>query len=126
MSRQLGSLRAWALGLTLLVALGSIAVLAYHAVRLDRSHQAVAAGVLRDYSAFAADQFSRIAAERLSALTRALLEPVACGSSVGSRQAAALARNPAPSNRLKPDCVCWPAVCTGLPGLRGQAPPRLQ
>jgi hypothetical protein len=51
MSRpQQRSLRAWALGISLVVAVGSIGVLAYQAVGLDRSHRAVAEGVLRDYS----------------------------------------------------------------------------
>jgi signal transduction histidine kinase len=105
MPRHLASLRAWALGLTLLVAAGSMGVLAYQAVRLDRSHQAVASGVLRDYSAFAADQFSRLAVERLTALTRTLLDPVACGSSVSSRQAAALRRTAVPARAAESSCA---------------------
>jgi signal transduction histidine kinase len=92
MSRPRGSLRAWALGFTVFVALGSIAVLTYEAVGLDQAHRAVAQGVLRDYSSFAADQFSRLATERLHALTRTLLEPVACGSSPEIRLSAAADR----------------------------------
>jgi signal transduction histidine kinase len=96
MSRpQQGSLRAWALGVSVIVALGSIGVLTYEAVGLDRSHRAVAEGVLRDYSAFAADQFSRLATERVHALTRTLLEPVACGLSPEIRQSAAADRTAA-------------------------------
>jgi signal transduction histidine kinase len=99
MSRpQQGSLRAWALGVSVFVALGCIGALTYEAVGLDRSHRAVADGVLRDYSAFAADQFSKLATERLHALTRTILEPVACGSSPQIRRSAAADRTvPAPA-----------------------------
>ena len=96
MSRpQQRSLRAWALGFSLVVAVGSIGVLAYQAVGLDRSHRAVAEGVLRDYSAFAADQFSRLAAERITALSKTILAPVACGASPQVRRAAAVDRTAA-------------------------------
>ena len=96
MSRpQQRSLRAWALGFSLIVAVGSIGVLAYQAVGLDRSHRAVAEGVLRDYSAFAADQFSRLAAERITTLNKTILAPVACGASTQIRHAAAVDRTAA-------------------------------
>jgi signal transduction histidine kinase len=91
------SLRAWALGLSLVVAVGSIGVLAYQAVGLDRSHRAVAESVLRDYSAFAADQFSRLAAERVTALAKTILAPVACGESAQARRLAAVNRTQASS-----------------------------
>jgi signal transduction histidine kinase len=96
------SLRAWALGLSLVVAVGSIGVLAYQAVGLDRSHRAVAEAVLRDYSAFAADQFSRLAAERVTALSKTILAPVACGASPQVRRAAAIDRTAAPAQ----ECSC--------------------
>jgi signal transduction histidine kinase len=103
MSRpQQRSLLAWALGISLVVAVGSIGVLAYQAVGLDRSHRAVAEGVLRDYSAFAADQFSRLAAERVTALSKTILAPVACGESPQARRAAAVDRTAAPAQ----ECSC--------------------
>jgi signal transduction histidine kinase len=91
------SLRAWALAVSLVFAVGSIGVLAYQAVGLDRSHRAVAESVLRDYSAFAADQFSRLAAERVTALAKTILAPVACGESAQARRLAAVDRSQASS-----------------------------
>lgn len=83
------SLRAWALGLSLMVALIAVSVLALQAVGLDRSNRAVANAVLRDYAAFAADQFSTVAAERIEQFTRTVLAPVACGPTPATRSAAA-------------------------------------
>ena len=85
-----GRLRMWALGLCLSVALGSVGVLVFQAVGLERSQRAVAERVLQDYSTFAADQFSRLADERLGTLIRSILEPVACQSSVAARSQAAV------------------------------------
>jgi signal transduction histidine kinase len=99
------SLRASALGLSLSVVVASIGVLAYQAVGLDRSHRAVAEGVLRDYSAFAADQFSRLAAERVKTLTRTILEPVACGSSARVRHAAAVHRTVVATGAATTSCA---------------------
>jgi two-component system phosphate regulon sensor histidine kinase PhoR len=88
-----------------LVAVVAIGVLAYEAVGLDRSHRAVAENVLRDYSAFAADQFSRLASERLTALTRRILAPVACGASTGLRQAASVGRVASASANAGSSCA---------------------
>jgi signal transduction histidine kinase len=90
LSNQNGRLRVWAIGASLLVVAGSVTALAYEAAGLDRSHRAAAAGVLRDYSAFAADQFARLAAARVAAVARGVLEPVACRSSRTAREMAAL------------------------------------
>ena len=114
MSRpQQRSLRAWALGFSLVVAVGSIGVLVYQAVGLDRSHRAVAEGVLRDYSAFAADQFSRLAAERITALSKTILAPVACGASPQIRRAAAAARASSCANPTAVDGFFEADLATG-------------
>ena len=109
MSRPLsGRLRAWALALSLFIPVVATGVLAYEAIGLDRSHRAIADGVLRDYSAFAADQFARLAAERLTVMARTVLEPVACGTSTSARLAAAHGRL---SIARKPtSCDCAPPV----------------
>lgn len=86
----IGTLRVWLLGLSLAVALALTSVLAYQAVLLDRSHRAVAEAVLRDYSAFAADQFARVADDQLRSLTGTILQPVACRATSKERLAAAV------------------------------------
>jgi signal transduction histidine kinase len=108
MWRREGSFRVWALGVALCIALGSIGVLVYEAVGLERSHRAVAERVLQDYSVFAADQFSRLASERLRAVTRSILAPVACGSSSQARLRAAVehtARAAAEASCVNPTAI---------------------
>lgn len=105
-----GGLRIWALGLSLLVLFASIGGLAHQAVGLDRSHRAAAEGVLRDYSAFAADQFARVAHDRLRTLTATILEPVACRSSVHNRRRSAIERTPESTTQAASSCATQTAV----------------
>jgi signal transduction histidine kinase len=107
-----GGLPTWALGLSLTVALAAVGILAYEAIGLDRSHRAAAEGVLRDYSAFAADQFSRVATERIRGLTRTILEPVACGPTPQKRLG--LARGRTRTGEAMPAGACAnPAAVEG-------------
>jgi hypothetical protein len=63
----------------LLTILGIAAALAYQAQDAARSHRATAENVLRDYAAFAAWEFSRLASRELTDVTGSVLGVAAAG-----------------------------------------------